>query len=237
MVRKLVLIGLLCSGIASADSRQRAVELLNTLQMTRVGQGVKPASLELKQPRVGAEILEIQSPTSIRAWISPAITREEFAALEVDQGWRKNQPRTSSECGPDEGRFLKSPDASEDGDILVQPFYGYEWFHSATIFATGVPVDTKGLLRGSRVRKYHELSYLAGSCMVLLVSPEDEVYFRINRDADRTTDDFSLPAGWRLKRYTPLENLRIELFDETLVIRADNEDSFQGPVPALESAL
>ena len=73
--------------------------------------------------------------------------------------------------------------------------------------------------------------------MVLLVSPEDEVYFRINRDADRTTDDFSLPAGWRLKRYTPLENLRIELFDETLVIRADNEDSFKGPVPALERAL
>lgn len=104
-------------------------------------------------------------------------------------------------------------------------------------FATDVPVDTKGLLRGSRVRKYHELSYLAGSCMVLLVSPEDEVYFRINRDADRTTDDFSLPAGWRLKRYTPLENLRIELFDETLVIRADNEDSFKGPVPALERAL
>ena len=138
MVRQLILIGLLCSGIASADSRQRAVERLNTLQMTRVGQGVKPASLEVKQPRVGAEILEIQSPTSIRAWISPAITREEFAALEVDQGWRKNQPRTSSECGPDEGRFLKSPDASEDGDILVQPFYGYEWFHSATIFATDV---------------------------------------------------------------------------------------------------
>jgi hypothetical protein len=29
--------------------------------------------------------------------------------------------------------------------------------------------------------------------------------------------------------------LVIEMFDKTLVIRTDNEDSFQGPVPALKN--
>ena len=42
-----------------------------------------PPSQE-EESRVGFEILEIQSPTSIRAWISPEITFEEFEALEVD---------------------------------------------------------------------------------------------------------------------------------------------------------
>jgi hypothetical protein len=33
------------------------------------------------------------------------------------------------------------------------------------------------------------------------------------------------------------EKLVIELFEGNLVIRADNEDSFQGPVPELKAIL
>ena len=153
--------------------------------------------------------------------------------MEVDQGWRKNQPREGAECGPDDGRFIKSPDAFDDGDILIQEFYGYSWFHAATVFETNVSVDAQGLFTGARVRKYHEITYNEGSCMVLLISPEDEVFFRVGRDADRITDTFAVPNGWRVGSYTTPETLIIEMFDETLVIRTDNQDSFQGPVPGL----
>jgi hypothetical protein len=195
------------------------------------------SKIEQEQERVGFEILEIQSPNSIRAWISPEITFEEFEALEVPPGWLKNQPRESAECGPDDGRFLKSPDSTEDGDILVQEHFGFNWFHAATVTGTNIPLDDQGLLRGSTVRKFHELTYNAGSCMVLLVSPEGEVYFRIGRDANRVSDTPAIPNLWRLEDYTTPEKLVIELFDENLVIRTDNEDSFQGPVPELSTAL
>ena len=69
--------------------------------------------------------------------------------------------------------------------------------------------------------------------MVLLISPEGEVFFRVGRDADRLADTFAVPNGWRVESYTTPETLIIELFDETLVIRTDNQDSFQGPVPGL----
>ena len=214
---------------------ERFEQLLESISAQRTGNGEQPSQPSQEEDRIGAEILEIQSPTSIRAWISPEISRDEFASLEVDEGWRKNQPREGAECGPDDGRFIKSPDSVEDGDILIQEFYGYSWFHAATVFETNVSVDAQGLFTGARVRKYHEITYNVGSCMVLLISPEGEVFFRVGRDADRLTDTFAVPNGWRVESYTTPETLIIELFDETLVIRTDNQDSFQGPVPGLAS--
>lgn len=194
-------------------------------------------SSEEPTKKVGFEIIEIQSPNSIRAWISPDITFDEFAALELPQGWIKNQPRESAECGADTVRFTRSPDSTEDGDILLQEFFGFNWFHAATITEMNIGIDEDGLLEGTTVRKFHELTYNAGSCLVLLISPEEEVYFRIGRDANRVSDEPAVPNTWRLEEYTTPEKLVIKLFEENLVIRTDNEDSFQGPVPELGVAL
>ncbi|MEE4218700.1 MAG: hypothetical protein V2I48_13885 [Xanthomonadales bacterium] len=187
---------------------------------------------QAEQERVGFEIIEIQSPNSQRAWISQDITREEFDALEVPEGWIKNQPREGGDNveGPDSGRFLRSPDASEDGEFLDEEFFGFTWRHSATVVQAGRPMDDEGLLRGSSVRKFHELTYNAGSTLVLLISPEGLVYFRIGRDADRQTDEATIPAGWRLREYTTRTELVFNLSPRNTVIRSDNEDSFQGPV-------
>jgi hypothetical protein len=190
-----------------------------------------------EEPRVGFEIIEIQSPNSLRAWISPEITFEEYEALEVPPGWIKNQPREPGECGADESRFIKSPDSTEDGDILQQEYFGFNWFHAATITETNIKLDEEGLLEGTMVRKFHEFTYNAGSCLVLLISPEGQVYFRNGRDANRVSDEPAIPNLWRLDEYTTPEKLVIELFDGNLVIRTDNEDSFQGPVAELEVAL
>jgi len=191
------------------------------------------ATTEEASERVGFEILEIQSPTSVRAWISPDITFDEFDALEVPQGWLKNQPRESAECGADAGRFLKSPESTMDGEILQQEFFGFNWFHAATVTKMNIPLDDEGLLTGTTVRKFHELTYNAGSCLVLLISPEGDVYFRVGRDAGRVSDEPTIPNLWRLFEYTTPDQLVIELFEENVVIRTDNQDSFQGPVPEL----
>jgi hypothetical protein len=137
----------------------------------------------------------------------------------------------------DDVRFTKSPDSTEDGDILQQKFFGFNWFHAATVTQTNIPLDDEGLLLGATVRKFHELTYNAGSCLVLLVSPDEDIYFRIGRDANRVSDEPTIPNLWRLEEYITPEKLVIELFEENLVIRTDNEDSFQGPLPELADAI
>ena len=184
-------------------------------------------------PRVGFEILEIQSPNSIRAWISPVITREEFDALELPEGWFKNQPRESE---PDASRFHRSPGAAAEGEFLVEELFGFPWMHAATVTQSNIPLDEQGLLRGSAVAKFHEVTFNAGRTLAVLFSPEGEPYLRLNRDANRVSEEPSIPDSWRLVEYTTPDQLVIQLPEEVLVIRADNEDSFQGPVPELAAA-
>jgi hypothetical protein len=185
-------------------------------------------------PRVGFEILEIQSFKSIRAWISSDITREEFDALDLPAGWFKNQPR---EGEPDASRFLRSPGAAVDGEFLDKDLFGFSWRHSATVTQANIPLDKQGLLIGSTVAKFHEVTFNAGRTISVLFSPEVEPYVRISRDANRTSDEPSIPNSWRLVEYPAPEKIVIQLPEETLVIRADNEDSFQGPAPELAVAF
>jgi hypothetical protein len=192
---------------------------------------------EENSERIGFEILEIVSPTEIRAWISPESTYEAFKALELPVGWRKNQPRESVQCGGDAVRFTKSPDATMEGDIVIQNHFGFNWFHAATVTESGIQLGDAGLLEVVRVRKFHEITFNAESCMFLLVSPEGDVYYRVGRAANRLSDEPTLPNLWRIEAYTTQRELVIELFDETLVIRTDNQDSFQGPVEALKGEI
>ena len=93
------------------------------------------------------------------------------------------------------------------------------------------------MLRGTRVRKYHEVTFYPGSTLFVLVSPEGEAYFRITRDADLVTDVPAIPDDWQLVEYVATSTLRIALFEGDLVISTDNEDSFQGPVPEFAELL
>ena len=197
-------------------------------------------SQEAQSQARGFEIIEFRPDGTLRAWISPQITYEEFIALEVPAGWIKNQPRTGSASADTDSvtsRFLRSPDATEEGDIVVEEFFGFNWFHAATIIDTNVPLDDSGILRGVRVRKFHEVTFGAGSKLVLLESPGGDLYFRIGRDADRTVDVPTIPEGWALAEVTTPGELALLLAPENIVIRTDNEDSFQGPLPELGSLL
>ena len=95
------------------------------------------------EPQVGFEVIEIQSPNSQRAWISSDITQEEFDAIELPDGWIKNQPREGGAAvdGPSSSRFLRSPDATVEGEFLDEEFFGFTWRHSATVVQAGRPMD------------------------------------------------------------------------------------------------
>ncbi len=199
---------------------------------------------EESSPRVSGEILEFQSINSIRVWINFGMTLEEFDAIplpsvdeiQFPQGWFKNQPR-GGDGGPDAVRFLRSPGAAVDGEFIVEEHFGHIWVYNAKIIQINIPIDEQGLLRGTMVAKFHEVTFNAGRTITVLFSPEGDPYVRITRDFNRTSDEPSIPNLWRLVEYTLPEQMVIQLPDETLNIRADNEDSFQGPVPELSVAL
>lgn len=196
---------------------------------TRTGDAAEAETAE-EEPRVGYEILQVRSPTEIIVWISVDLTTEEFEAIELPQGWIRNQPR---EGEPDASSFARSPDATSDGEFTYEEHFGHEWMHNATVIEANTPVDDEGLLRMSRVAKFHDVTFAAGRTLYVLVSPEGTPYVRISRDAGRTSEEPTLPDGWRLLEHALSEELTMQLPNPTDNIRGDNEDSFQGPVAEL----
>jgi hypothetical protein len=187
-----------------------------------------------EQSRIGFEIIEIRSDGTQKPWISPEITREEFEALEVPVGWRKNQPR---ERDPDISRFTRSPDEPADGEFVWEELFGFDWRYSANVVELGLPIGGDGELIAVRVNKYHELTFFAGSTVTVLLSPEGDAYFRMGRDANGASDEAKIPDSWRLVEYTTPDRMVIQLFGGNVVIRTSNQDSFQGPVPGLSALL
>jgi haloalkane dehalogenase len=176
---------------------------------------------------VGFELLEAKSANELVVWVSRDITEAEFDAIELPEGWFRNQPRESD---PDAAQFLRSPDSIEDGPLLEAEHFGHTWQQNATVIETGIQMDEDGLLEGNRISKYHELTYNAGEPVYLLLSPEGDYYIRVSRDANRTQENPTIPDSWALIEHVPSMDLIFMLPNPTLNIRADNEDSFQGPL-------
>jgi len=95
-------------------------------------------------------------------------------------------------------------------------------------------LDSQGLLSGNLISKYHEITFNAGRILHVLTSPENEYYVRISRDNGRTQEEPTIPNDWQEIEITITEDLTFQLPNPTLNIRADNEDSFQGPIRAEE---
>jgi hypothetical protein len=202
------------------------VSLLGCSMLVDTGMIIWPGR-DIEEPKIGYEILQVVSPSEILVWYTSDITQEDFDAIDLPVGWMKNTPR---EADADSGRFARSPDAETDGDFTFRDHFGYNWRHQATVVDPRVRLDEERLLSGARVAKYHELTFKTGRTFVALVSPALETYIRVSRDAGRSTDIPTLPAGWKLEEHELTEDLVVQLPNPTLVIRTDNEDSFQGPV-------
>ena len=192
-------------------------------------------ALALPQDPVGHELLDARTFPTIIVWGTTELTIEEYDALVLDPGWLRNEPR---EGVPDAARFLRTPGQPSDGDFVTQDMFGVQWLHQATVVGFNGPLDPGGLLTSSTVNKYHEVTFFAGSVLTLLISPAEEAYGLISRDARRSTDTAILPAGWGLEEVVLPQELTFMLPEFTTVIRAaNNQDSFQGPFPAEVLAL
>ena len=180
------------------------------------------------EPKVGFEILQIISANEIITWKNASeMTTAEFEAIDLPQGWAKNQPRESDS---DDGAFVRSPGELVDGPLIKAEHFGYEWEHVATITEVDSPMDPEGLLSANTISKHHELTYNAWKLVNILVSPEGDQYIRVTRDEGRISDIPTIPAGWELIKEVNIEDLTLQLPNPTINIRTDNEDSFQGPI-------
>ena len=179
-------------------------------------------------PKVGFEILQIVSLNQIITWKNVSdMTVAEFDSIELPQGWVKNQPRESE---PDAGVFTRSPGELMDGPLIKAEHFGYEWEHVATITEVNVPMDNQELLSANTISKFHEITFQPWRLVNILVSPEGDRYVRVTRDAGRVSDIPTLPSDWKLIKDVITEEQTIQLPNPTINIRADNEDSFQGPI-------
>ena len=181
--------------------------------------------------RVGFELVQIVSADSILVWTnSDMLTQEQFDAIELTSSWVKNEPR---EGMPNYARFLRSPDATQEGEFTTAEHFGYNWLFNAQVVENDValPDNNQGLLTGRYIAKYHEVTFNAGRTLSVLISPEGEEYILISRDANRLTDTPIIPDNWQLEEQVISEELILELSNPTLNIRAENnQDSFQGPI-------
>lgn len=181
------------------------------------------------EPKVGFEILQIVSPAEIIVWKNRSkMTVEEFKAIELpQQGWMKNQAR---EGDADSGVFARSPNAAADGEFSDTILFDYEWRHVATVTEIGIKLDDQGVLSGNRITKFHTLYFYKGTTLNILESPEGIQYVRVSRDFERISDMPTIPDTWKLFEQVITEDQTIPLPNPILNIRADNEDSFQGPI-------
>lgn len=171
------------------------------------------------------ELIDLQTRT---VWGTPDLTPEQFNALELPDRWAKNQIR---EGQTDDGRFLRTPDCDSDGKFTEEMLFGFRFQHIVNLVSTNESIDEAGLLHVNQVFKYHELEFHTDSAVSILESPAGTRYIMVSRDAARTTDTPNLPIGWSITDYDLTADLTVELFDVVDNIRADNEDSFQGPLP------
>ncbi len=177
--------------------------------------------------QVGYEILNTLSANETLAWRTFDITEEEFNTLELPDGWSNSQIR---ELNFDKGVFKRSPGATMDGPLFEQELFGYLWEHVATITERGINLDDQGLLTANIVDKYHELTYSGNRPVRLIISPEGERYVLATRDLNRIQEEATIPSTWQVKDTLIQEDWVIQLPNPTYNIRADNQDSFQGPI-------
>jgi hypothetical protein len=104
--------------------------------------------------------------------------------------------------------------------------------HVVRLISINGTADDQGLIRRIELEKYHVLDFAEGRAVSILRSPAGERFIAVSRSLDRTTDTPTVPDGWSLQEHLLNAELRVELLGQVSVLRMDNEDSYQGPLPA-----
>jgi len=174
---------------------------------------------------VGYELIDLLNK---EVWATSDFTPEEYAAFSPPLLWIKNDPRTMI---ADSGEFLRSPGCSEPGQFTYMRAYDKGFLNVVQLITLDTPVDDQGLIRKTELEKYHVLTYFSGRTVHILQSPTGERFIWVSRSVDRPSDTFTLPEGWTLTTHVLSTELTLDLSGNVSVLRTDNEDSYQGPLP------
>ncbi|MEO0419045.1 MAG: hypothetical protein AAF249_09280 [Pseudomonadota bacterium] len=176
----------------------------------------------------GFELIDLSSR---EVWLTRDWDPEEFSNFSLPPDWimwRKNDPRTSA---VDSGSFRHSPDCAS-GEFTYMTALGREFLHVVNLQNFGeVSAETQGLIRAVTLTKHHETQWEAGTVLRVLTDPDGQRYLLIARTWPVPQQDPTLPDGWTLERITLEAPFTFALDGEVQVLRMDNEDSFQGPLP------
>ena len=173
----------------------------------------------------GYELIDLLNK---EVWGTADFTPEEYAAFLPPLLWIKNDPRILM---ADRGEFLRSPGCSEAGQYTYLQAFDREFLNVVKLVSMDQPADDQGLIRRTQLEKYHLLTYLAGRTVYILQSPTGERFIWVSRSVNPPSDTFTLPDEWTLTSNVLSTELSVDLSGDVSVLRTDNEDSFQGPLP------
>ena len=166
-------------------------------------------------------------------WATRDFVADAYEALSFPTHWLfwfKNGPRILL---ADSGTFLKSPGCSRQGEFTY--LHAFDRAFLKVVELDGfrqLPADAGRLIRRVELQKYHVLTYREGRTVSVLRSPEGERFIGVSRGPDSSSNLPTLPAGWTLREHVLTEDLHVKLLGTVSVLRVDNEDSYQGPLPA-----
>ncbi len=161
-------------------------------------------------------------------WGTSDFSEQEYAAFSPPLLWIKNDPRVLI---ADEGEFLRSPGCAEPGLYTYLHAFDKGFLNVVKLISMDQPADGQGLIRRTELEKYHLLTYFSGRTVDILQNPTGESFIWVSRSENRPSDTFTLPDGWSLTSHVLSSELTVDLSGTVSVLRTDNEDSFQGPLP------
>ena len=178
--------------------------------------------------RQGFELIDLVSG---EVWLTKDWTLQEFERFElpISQSlWLKNDPRTGV---AQSGKFLKSP-GCERGEFTYMQAHGREFLHVVDMDGMATELDDEGLIMAVQLNKHHSLGFNEGAEVKVLSDPSGQRFILVARTLLDVKDVPSVPEGWSLESFVLAAPFKVQLDGKVSVLRMDNEDSFQGPLPA-----
>jgi hypothetical protein len=175
--------------------------------------------------KVGYELIDLLHK---EVWATSHFTAEEYNAFSPPLLWIKNDPRIMM---ADEAEFLQSPGCDESGEFTYIWKFEKLFLKVVQLIKMNKPADNEGLIRKTTLEKYHLLTYNSGRNVSILQNPTGKKFIEVSRSVNRSSETFTIPEGWTLTTHELQTELQVELTGNVIVLRTDNEDSFQGPLP------
>lgn len=167
-----------------------------------------------------------------RVWLAQApMTREQYEALELPDGWTRTG---IGESVADAAYFSRSPGAAADGPVETREIGGVRFSFVARPGAPEMPARGVFVLD---VDKHHHLLYRAGKTIEIMTFGDGADYVPLVRKAvmggrgpEVLTRPRVLPDGWSVRTVTLSKDLVVDLPAPTRVCFFTCGDSFQGPL-------